>query len=148
MFYGLLKTGQRIATPDISGRILMDRLKSQLHPHWFDPVQGVKKLQHIISQTVRPGSDGQCHDIRMGDGFCEDSAQMFHRSVGVGIGLKIGNVLMDWALGREACDLCVDLFCDGKRSACRKISASSLTAENAAVFAKGAVTVGTGHAAI
>ena len=55
---------------------------------------------------------------------------------------------MDRAFGRETFDLCVDLLCNGKSGVCCKISASALAAEDAAFFAQGAVTVGTGHAAV
>ena len=104
--------------------------------------------QYIISQTVRSGTNGQCHDIRMGDGFCEDLTQVFHRSVCVCICLKIGDIFMNRAFGRETFNLCVDLLCNGKSGVCCKISASALAAEDAAFFAQGAVTVGTGHAAV
>ena len=55
---------------------------------------------------------------------------------------------MNRAFGRETFNLCVDLLCNGKSGVCCKISASALAAEDAALFAQGAVTVGTGHAAI
>ena len=115
----------------------MDSLESQLHPHRFDLVQGIKKLQYIISQTVRSGTNGQCHDIRMGDGFCEDLTQVFHRSICVCICLKIGDIFMNRAFGRETFDLCVDLLCNGKSGVCCKISASALAAEDAAFFCPG-----------
>ena len=51
-------------------------------------------------------------------------------------------------VGRETFDLCVDLLCNGKSGVCCKISAPALAAEDAAFFAQGAVTVGTGHAAV
>ena len=148
IFHCGIKTGQWIAASYISGGIFMDSLESQLHPHRFDLVQGIKKIQYIISQTVRSGTNGQCHDIRMGDGFCEDLTQVFHRSVCVCICLKIGDIFMNRAFGRETFNLCVDLLCNGKSGVCCKISASALAAEDAAFFAQGAVTVGTGHAAV
>ena len=55
---------------------------------------------------------------------------------------------MNRAFGRETFDLCVDLLCNGKSGVCCKISAPALAAEDAAFFAQGAVTVGTGHAAV
>lgn len=55
---------------------------------------------------------------------------------------------MNRSFGRKACDLGVDLFRDRKRCACSKITASSLAAENAAFFSKGAVTVRAGHASV
>ena len=57
-FYRVVKTGKRVATPDILCSIFVNGLKSELDPYRLDPVQGIKKFHHIISQTVRPGSDG------------------------------------------------------------------------------------------
>ena len=114
----------------------MDSLESKLHPHRFDLVQGIKKLQYIISQTVRSGTNGQCHDIRMRDGFCEDLMQVFHRSVCVCICLKIGDIFMNRAFGRETFDLCVDLLCNGKSGVCCKISAPAWLQKMQPFFAR------------
>ena len=146
--HGLVKTGKRITSADISGSVLVDGLKTKFYPHRLDLIQPGKQPNHRLFQTVRSGADGYGTDIRVLDGFGEYSLQIFYRSIGIGVSLKIGNVFMNRAFGRQHLDLLPDLLRNGKGSTGSKITTASCTAENTASFPNLTVTVGTGHAAI
>ena len=60
---GILVDGEGVAPADGSGGILMDGLQPQLHPHGLDPVEPSQERHHLIGQAVRPGTDGEAHDL-------------------------------------------------------------------------------------
>ena len=100
--HGLVKTGKRITSADISGSVLVDGLKTKFYPHRLDLIQPGKQPNHRLFQTVRSGADGYGTDIRVLDGFGKYSLQIFYRSIGVGVSLKIGDVFVDSACLVEA----------------------------------------------
>ena len=64
----LLEHLQRIATADPPGAVLVDGLQAQLQPHGLDPLQPAQHGQNVLPQTVRPGAQGQSHDLLPGEG--------------------------------------------------------------------------------
>ena len=93
--YCIVKAGKRITAPDVFGCFFVDGLKPKFYPYRFDLIKGVKKLHHIITQAVRTRTDGQCHNVRVRDRFCKNLPEIFHRSIGIRICLKIGDIFMD-----------------------------------------------------
>ena len=126
----------------------MDRLKPQLYGDGLDLVQGRKKIEHISGQAVRPGADGESHNIRMLDGLGENFPEIVHRGVSIGVSLEVSHKMLRRKLRPELFFLGFDLFPDGKTGIRGEITASSGTAENTAACSHGAVPVGTGHAAV
>ena len=148
ILYRSFKHRQRISSPDICRRPLMDRLQSKLNPYRLDVVQLTQKIQDFIPQTVRSCPDRQCYHSRMMDRLCKNLPEIFHRGVSIRICLKIRNVFVDRALGRKNCNLAVDLLRDRQCRICRKITASTLTAENTSPGTELPVTVRTRHPAV
>ena len=143
-----LKTGEGISTADIPGGFLMDSLKTKLHPYRFLAVQSFQKIQHIRSQTIRPGADGYCRHQRMFQSFRKDFFQIFHRGVSIGICLKISDKSRCVSFLGQFCRLLIDLLSDRIPFVSGKISRTSLTAENTAPASQSPVPVWTGHAAV
>src|SRR5699024_2865207 len=114
----------------------------------FYLIQLFQKSQYIWSQTVRAGANRNSRYLRMIYSLCIDFSQIFHRGVGIGVGLKISNKSRCISFLSQFFRLLVDLFCDRVPAVPGKVSRASLTAEDAAPFSKGAVPVGTGHASV
>ena len=133
--------------PSLFSRV--NGLQPQLHPHGLLPVQLCKQSNHIGGKAVRPGGCIQDSDVRAGQDGGKERAQIGDGGVGVGIGLKVGNV---WAvLGHFSLHPRLgspDLFFQALASGGGKIPGSALAAENAAAVSEGSVPVGAGHAAV
>lgn len=56
---GSRKAGERIATPDKTGSIFVDRLQSELDPDRLDPVQTVKQCEYLVAKAVRARGNGR-----------------------------------------------------------------------------------------
>ena len=95
---GSSKAGERIASPDKTGGIFVDRLQSELDPDRLDPVQTVKQCEYLVAKAVRACGNGKRDDFRIGYGFQKDTFQIFYRSVGVRVCLKVGDIFMDRTL--------------------------------------------------
>ena len=52
-----------IAPADVPGSGLVDGLQPQLHGDGLDLVQPGEQRDHILPQAVRPGTDGQPHNV-------------------------------------------------------------------------------------
>ena len=135
-----------IAPTDVAGGFFVNGLQSQFHGHRLDVIDLGKKLNHICPQTVGSCTDRKAHDLLRGDGFQIAFSQMFHRGVGIGEGLKIGNVfsVFVFLVYPELCPL--QLFCNGRRAAFREFSAAG--AEDTAFGSEASVPVGTGETAV
>ena len=142
-----LKTGERISPSDIAGSGFMDRLKSQLHPDRFLAVQPFQQFQNIRFQTVRPCGNGKHHYLRVGDGFRKNLFQIFHRRIGIGVCLKICDILSDRPLVPDHSFLRLKLFRNGKSPVTGEIPGTARAAENTASGSAGTVPVRTGHPA-
>ena len=124
----------------------MDGLQSQFHGYGLAGVDLFQKGDHRIPQAVRPGSDGKADDFFRGDGLKIQLPQRFHRGIGVGKGLKIGDVFAAFVFGGDP-GLCpLQLRRDGLGAADRKFAAAG--AEDAATGTQGAVPVGAGESAV
>ena len=135
-----------IAPADILGSGFLDGLQAQLHGNGLDPVDLGQQFQHVVSQAVGPGADGKAHDVLRGNGFEIQPAQGFRRGVGVGKGLKIGDVFAALILGADPLLGPFQLDGDGIRAALGELAAAG--AEDAAPNAQSPVPVGTGKAAV
>ena len=145
ILHSLIEAGKPISPSDVLSCFFMDRLKPQLDPYRLDPVQLFQKIQYLLSQTVRSGSYRQGYDPWMRHCLLKNLPEIFHRRIGVGIRLKIRNIFLNRPLGGKKRDLAFNLLCDRQRYVCRKISASSLAAENTASCPKSSIPVWTGH---
>ena len=125
----------------------MDRLQSKFHPYRFPPVQAFQQVQHVFAKAVRTRTYGDGADLRMFDRLCKNLFQIFHRRVGIGISLKIGDEFPDRSFFRKDPDLILNLFCNGKSRVRGKISAPACAAENTSSCPQRAVPVRTGHSA-
>ena len=148
IFHSHIETGKRIPPSDIPGCFFMDRLQSKLRPYRFPSVQAFQQVQHVLAETVRPRAYRKSADLRMFDRLCKNLFQIFHRRVGIGISLKIGDKLPDRPFFRKDPDLGFNLLCDGESRVRGKVSASARAAENTSSCSQRAVPVRTGHSAV
>ena len=126
----------------------MDGLQPQFHRNRFFQVEPGEQGNCFRGQAVRTGADGKACNVRVADGFRKQSLQPFQRGVGIGISLKISDKTSGRKLGCHQSLLLLNLGGNGDAGISSKISRSPCTAENTAPAAKGAVPVGTGHAAV
>ena len=108
---------------------------------------GVEADEVSIESTFIECGDAQSHDVLRGDGGIKQCFQPLHRGIGVGEGLKIGNVFSVLDLS------CHPLFCrfqlgSNVRPAFGKLATTQRGAKNAATKGNAAVPVGAGKAAV
>ena len=142
------KAGERIATPDKTGGIFVDRLQSELDPDRLDLVQTVEQCEYLVAKAVRARGNGKRDDFRIGYGFQKDTFQIFYRSVGVRVRLKVGNIFMDRTLFGDQFFLHTELLRNRKDRRSCKITGAACTAENTAAGTYSSVPVRTGHATV
>ena len=145
------KHPQGIASPEIVGGALMDRLQPELHPDRLDPVQIREHLHDLSVQAVRPGGDGQDHDLRPPDDFRIELPQSARVPVGICERLKIGDifpVLRRHRLRKFGIDPFFRLpdLVFHRRKSCSEITGAAFGAEAAAVCPDRSVPVRAGAA--
>ena len=145
---GILVDMQVIAPPDIPGRLRMDGLQPQLHPHGLHPVQLFQQRHHLLRKAVRPGADGQGHDRLLCHGLRKKLFQILHRGVGVGVGLKIGDELFRTGLPPEPSLRPLELLRNAPAAALGKVPGAARGAEDAPAGADRPVPVGAGHPSV
>ena len=126
----------------------MDRLQSELDPDRLDPVQTVKQCEYLVAKAVGARGNGKRNDFRIGYGFQKDTFQIFYRSVGVRVCLKVGDIFMDRTLFGDQFFLHTELLGNRKDRRSRKITGAACAAEDAAAGTCGSVPVRTGHATV
>ena len=132
----------------------------QAFTNTYAPVEHLRKLYYeaiapeeivglaILPQTVRPGADGQPNDVLRGNGFQVELTQPFHRSIGVGEGLEVGNELSFFYLCADPGLSPFQLEGDRIHSALCKFPTAEAGAEDTAPGSNGAIPVGAGKACI
>ena len=85
---------ERIAPPYVFRRLFVYRLQAQLDPDRLDTVEFIKERNDLIPQAVRSRRDGEGDDVGIPDRLGIETAQGFDRSIGPGIALIIGDVLL------------------------------------------------------
>ena len=122
-------------------------MQPQLHADGLFPVQPFQQRHHLRPKAVRPGADGQPHDVLRGHGLPIEGFQSGNRGVGVGKGLKIGDVFAALILGGHPGPGLFQL--GGDAAAVRaEVAAAPAGAENTAPGIQCAVPVGAGEACV
>ena len=126
----------------------MDGLKTQLHPDRLDAADFPEKIQHFRPQAVRSGGDGEGADIRVSGGLKEKLAQPGDRPVGVGVGLKVGDIAVPMEFPGGLLLSGFNLLRDGQAPVRGEIAGASPAAEDTAPIPQSAVPVRAGQACV
>ena len=129
----------------------MDGLETQLYPDRLYTVQVGEHVEDLIRQTVRPGADGDCGNLRKGGCFEEEIPKARRIAIGICEGLEVGDVSAlifrnpGGELGIYPASGIFDLLCDGG-GGFREISGTALRAEGTATVSERSVPVRAGAA--
>lgn len=126
-FDGRVVYGQVVTAVDQVSGALMDGLQAQFHPEKVFLVDLREQVEDLAGQTVRAGGDGDAADQRMPQGSFVLCPKHLCWSVGVGMVLKIGQILGVRPLLRKKADLVLD--------GGREVSAAPFRAEQASAGA-------------
>ena len=103
-------------------RFVMDSLQPQLHRKIYPAGKGGKQLQHLRRQAIGPGGNAKAAYTGNGKGIVIELPQPFHRGIGIGMGLKIGDAARIRPFFPDAAKFPFDLFRRRKEGAFRKFS--------------------------
>ena len=135
-----------ITSANVGNGRLVNGLQSQFHGNRLYGIDFRQKRHHIAAQTVRPGTDGQSDDLFRSNGLAVQLPQLFHRGIGVGKGLEIGDIFSVSVLAADPSFGPFQLKDNGFRTALGKLAAAG--AENTAPASQRSVPVGTGETAV
>ena len=138
--HGLIEDGAGIAAVHLFSDGIVDGLKPQLHPQEGPAVVFRKQIQNLGGEAVGTGGNRQSHHARPGQGVVEQAAQHLRAGVGVGVALKVGDVLSLRPLAGQETDLI--------RNGAGVMAGAVFGTEQTASHAFGAVSIGTGEAAV
>ena len=147
LLHGIRKDGKGVAPVDAPGGIVHTGLQAQFHRQICPVGQLLQVRQNICGQAVGTGADGQSHHCRMGKGRFVLLPEPFHRGVGSGMHLEIGNDPWIRIPFPDPGKLRFQLLRDGHGGSMGEIAAAAV-AEYAATCAAGAVQIRAGKAPV
>ena len=150
-FVGIFEDRECVAPVESMSGAFMDGLETQLYPDRLYTVQVGEHVEDLIRQTVRPGADGDCGNLRKGGCFEEEIPKARRIAIGICEGLEVGDVSAlifrdpGGDLGIYPASGPRDLLCDGG-GGFREISGTALRAEGTATVSERSVPVRAGAA--
>ena len=91
-FVGIFEDRECVAPVESMSGAFMDGLETQLYPDRLYTVQVGEHVEDLIRQTVRPGADGDCGNLRKGGCFEEEIPKARRIAIGICEGLEVGDV--------------------------------------------------------